>query len=99
MNEENDVILRQVKSFAEGLGYMLSKKSGGKDDVAVIFEDREIDLGPYHDALKQEIKTHGIVAASQLLESWRTNRIKDNQYEQLFNWLQEERFGLDSEDR
>lgn len=97
MNEENDVLLRQVKSFAEGLGYMLSKKTGGKEDVAIIFEDGEVDLAPYQEALLQEAKVHDFSSASQLLESWRSVRISNSQYEHLFNWLQTKRFGF-SED-
>ncbi|MFC6315914.1 hypothetical protein ACFQHW_10105 [Lapidilactobacillus achengensis] len=93
MNDENDFLMRQIKSFAEGLGYMLAKKKGaGADDVTIVFPDAETSLVSYQQALLQEIKTNNFDAAYQLLESWRANRISQRQYLRLASWLQERRF-------
>lgn len=95
MNDEHDIIMRQVKSFAQGLGAMLAKEGGDQDEATIVFADGEVDLTPYKAALRQEISTNDFLSATHLLESWRAARISKNQYERLFSWLQEQRFGLE----
>ncbi|RXT58074.1 hypothetical protein [Lacticaseibacillus chiayiensis] len=90
-NEDNDFILRQIKSFAQGLGYILSKK-GDSDETVVVFQDAETSLKKYEEELTQYIKEKGFPEAMQMLKSWRSARISRAQYEKLFSWLQKKRF-------
>lgn len=90
-NEDNDFILRQIKRFAQGLGYILSKKDNANETV-VLFQDGEMSLKGYKEELALCIEEKGLSEAMQMLESWRSTRISKAQYEKLFSWLQEKRF-------
>ena len=90
-NEDHDFILRQIKSFAQGLGYILSKK-GNANETVVLFQDGETSLKGYKEELAHCIEENGFSEAMQMLESWRSTRISRAQYEKLFSWLQEKRF-------
>ncbi|CAM3117969.1 hypothetical protein [Lactiplantibacillus plajomi] len=60
MQEENDILLRQVKAFAQGLGAILSKGKGGTSQE-IIFPPKESQKLPYQEQLEQYIKTANYV--------------------------------------
>lgn len=70
LQEENDVLLRQIKAFAQGLGYLLAK-GGGKPGNEIVFPQKEAQKLPNQDQLAQFIKNESLHEATQFLFSRR----------------------------
>ena len=92
MNADQDLLMRQIKSFAQGLGAAMSKKDRRPDDPVVVFHDAEVSLASYQAKLITEVKENGFSAAKALLTTWRDTRLSRRQYEDLTAWLQGQRF-------
>lgn len=86
MNEENDFIMRHVKSFAEGLGAFLAKKNTAVE-VEVVFPENEVGIGVYQRRLTERFQERGYSSARRLLESWSEIGLPAKQYQQLLTWL------------
>lgn len=68
MNDENDWIMRQVNSFAEGLGYVLSRGKGSSQSE-VVFPQKQTDTLPYQKEIKSLIDDHKYsLAANKILK-------------------------------
>ena len=89
MNDDQDLLMRQIKSFAQGLGAAMSKKDRRPDDPVV---DAKVSLASYQAKLITEVKENGFSAAKALLTTWRDTRLSRRQYEDLTAWLQGQRF-------
>ena len=70
LQEENDVLLRQIKAFAQGPGYLLAR-GGGKPGNEIIFPQKEAQKLPNQDQLAQFIKNESLHEATQFLFSRR----------------------------
>ena len=66
MNDDQDLLMRQIKSFAQGLGAAMSKKDRRQDDPVVVFHDAEVSLASYQAKLITEVKENGFSAAKAL---------------------------------
>jgi len=69
MQNESDYIMRQIKAFAEGLGYMLSKNKNNTDTEIVFHMDEP--LLPHQFELQQLIDKKQYAAAAKRLLSLR----------------------------
>lgn len=66
MNYESDWITRQLKSFAQGLGYVFSKGKGG-GETEIVFPQKQEKLLPHQDELQQLIDAHHYAQAAKRL--------------------------------
>ncbi|MCT3398098.1 DUF6483 family protein [Lentilactobacillus hilgardii] len=68
MRDENDFILRQIRAFAEGLGYILSHGKGGQSEAEIVFPEKQEQKLPYQNELQGLIdKKQYADAAKRLL--------------------------------
>jgi hypothetical protein len=68
VRDENDFILRQIRAFAEGLGYILSHGKGGQSEAEIVFPEKQEQKLPYQNELQELIdKKQYADAAKRLL--------------------------------
>lgn len=68
VRDENDFILRQIRAFAEGLGYILSHGKGGQSEAEIVFPEKQEQKLPYQNELQGLIdKKRYADAAKRLL--------------------------------
>lgn len=70
MQEENDVLLRQIKSFAQGLGYMLGK-AGGSPGNEIVFPQTDARVLPGQERLEQFLTVKQLPEATRFFFSQR----------------------------
>lgn len=70
LQEENDVLLRQIKAFAQGLGYLLAK-GGGKAGNEIVFPQKEAQKLPNQEQLELFIHDGAFDEATRFLFSRR----------------------------
>ena len=63
MNDDQDLIMRQIKSFAQGLGAALGKNQRKSDQPVIVFHEAEVSLASYQKTLMNVIREKGLVAA------------------------------------
>lgn len=66
MTEENDWIMRQINSFAQGLGYMLAQRKGDAP-TEIIFPVKAAQNLPHQDELQHLINQQAYGAAAARL--------------------------------
>lgn len=70
MQEENDVLLRQIKSFAQGLGYMIGK-AGGNPGNEIVFPQTDARVLPGQERLEQFLTAKQLPEATRFFFSQR----------------------------
>lgn len=70
MQEENDVLLRQIKAFAQGLGYLLGRGNGNPGNE-IVFPQKEAQKLPNQEQLEQFISDGTLHEATRFLFSRR----------------------------
>ena len=92
MNDDKDLIMRQIKSFAQGLGAVLGKSGRKPDEPVVVFHDAEVSLANYKKTLATLMHKKGMEAAQAQLLDWQHTRLSARQYQALQTWLHDQRF-------
>lgn len=70
LQEENDVLLRQIKAFAQGLGYLLGKGNGNPGNE-IVFPQKEDQKLPNQEQLERFIGDGALHEATGFLFSRR----------------------------
>ncbi|WP_390404599.1 DUF6483 family protein [Lacticaseibacillus jixiensis] len=70
MQEENDVLLRQIKAFAQGLGYLLGKGNGSAGNE-IVFPQQATQKLPNQAQLEQFLAADALHEATSFLFSRR----------------------------
>ncbi|MCD2255900.1 DUF6483 family protein [Agrilactobacillus fermenti] len=55
---EDDPILRQIKAFAQGLGYILTAGKGGNSETEIVFPGQQDDHLTYQETLQKSLAQH-----------------------------------------
>lgn len=84
MQEENDILLRQIKAFAQGLAYLLGKGSGGSN-TEIVFPQKQSDSLPYQDQLESFISNGKLHEATSFLFS-RRFAMEESSFVRLALW-------------
>lgn len=85
MTEQNDWIMRQVKSFAQGLGYVLGKGKAQTDNE-IVFPQKEAKNLPHQVELQKLIDADNFQQAMLQLQKLRY-AMAEEKYIALGNWL------------
>ncbi|KRK96657.1 DUF6483 family protein [Companilactobacillus futsaii] len=86
MAEDSDFIMRQIKSFAEGFGYMVGKKDGEKTEV--VFEQQQGQGDKIHRDLTELLMHEKYEQAIQYVYAQKFT-LGEEQYFALGQWLLE----------
>jgi len=84
MAEDSDFIMRQIKSFAEGFGYMVGKKDGEKTEV--IFEQQQGQGDKIHRDITELLMHQKYEQAIQYVYAQKFT-LEEGQYFVLGQWL------------
>ncbi|MCI1986070.1 MAG: DUF6483 family protein [Lactobacillus sp.] len=84
MQEENDVLLRQIKAFSQGLGYLLAK-GGGNSGNEIVFPQKKTQRLPFQAQLEQAIAAGELNEATRFLFS-RRYALAEEQFIALGTW-------------
>ena len=90
MNDDQDLIMRQIKSFAQGLGAALGKNQRKSNQPVIVFHEAEVSLASYQKTLMTVIREKGLIAAQAQLKKWQQTRLSAHQYQRLNAWIQEQ---------
>ncbi|MEI5838943.1 hypothetical protein [Lacticaseibacillus rhamnosus] len=90
MDDDQDLIMRQIKSFAQGLGAALGKNQRKSNQPVIVFHEAEVSLASYQKTLMSVIREKGLVAAQAQLKKWQQTRLFAHQYQRLNAWIQEQ---------
>ncbi|GAF36222.1 DUF6483 family protein [Lentilactobacillus farraginis] len=86
MQDESDFILRQIRAFAEGLGYILAHGKGGHSQTEIIFPARQEQKLPHQTELQSLIDKKQYAGAAERLLSLQY-AMTDDQFTALGIWL------------
>lgn len=85
MNDENDFLMRQIKSFAEGLGYMLAKKKGTEPTMSrSSFPTPKLVLFPIN---KRSSKKSKQTILTLLTSFWNLGALIASVSASIYGWL------------
>ncbi|WP_119327078.1 DUF6483 family protein [Companilactobacillus musae] len=84
MDDDNDFIMRQIKSFAEGFGYMVGKKGANKTEI--VFEQQQNQRGKIYTDIDNLLLHHKYEAAINYVYS-KKFVLDRKAYLELGQWL------------
>lgn len=82
--DDEDFLMRQLKSFAEGFGMMVGKKGQAKSEI--VFEQKQNQNGKNYTDLENLLLHHKYETAIQYTYAQKFN-LSNTEYVQLGNWL------------
>lgn len=84
MEDDNDFIMRQIKSFAEGFGYMVGKKGANKTEI--VFEQQQNQKGKTYTDIDNLLLHHKYDEAINYVYAQKFDLDRDS-YLKLGLWL------------
>jgi len=84
MDDNNDFIMRQVKSFAEGLGVVINNKDGSKSQI--VFEQQQGQSGTIKDEINKLLLQRKFEKAVQCVFEQKFI-MESDKYVELARWL------------